>query len=54
MTIEQLHDALEASIKDLEADYGQEATDYMIYDLAKSISVMADSPRTAQKFLDSL
>ena len=26
----------------------------MIYDLAKSISVMADNPRTAQKFLDSL
>lgn len=54
MTIEELHEALEAGIKDLESDYGQEATDYMIYDLAESISVMADNPRTAQKFLDSL
>ena len=54
MTIEELHEALEAGIKDLESDYGQEATDDMIYDLAKSISVRADNPRTAQKFLDSL
>ena len=54
MTIDQLYEALEAGIKDLGADYGQEATDYMIYDLAESISVMADNPRTAQKFLDPL
>lgn len=54
MTIEELHEELEAGIKDLEADYGDEFNDSMIYDLAQSIAVMADSPATARQFLRTI
>lgn len=54
MTIEELHEELEAGIKDLEADYGDEFNDSMIFDLAQSIAVMADSPETARQFLRTI
>lgn len=54
MTIEELYEALEAGIKDLEADYGDEVNDFTIFDLAQSIAIMADSPATARKFLRTI
>ena len=54
MSIDELYEELDAGIKDLEADYGQEVTDDMVHDLATSIVVWADSPATAKQFLRSI